>query len=110
MLRVVLPSSVLEKLQFKLTQAGDPISLTSLLVIWACSTAILPGMFFMVNVANGAQLDTRKLGVLLVLFAGGLYLPLMWLRAKIRNRQNKVLKARVEELRGDRARRRRTRD
>lgn len=92
-LRLVLPSSMLERLQFKLTQAGDPVGLTGMLIIWALSATVLPLLYVTVISASGARFGSQQLGLLLVLFAGGLYLPLMWLRAKIRSRQSTILKS-----------------
>jgi tight adherence protein C len=92
-LRVVLPSSVLDKLQFKLTQAGDPIGLTGLLVIWAVCATALPLVYFMAVTAGGTGFGSQQLGLMGALLLGGLYAPNMWLRSKIRSRQSVILKS-----------------
>jgi tight adherence protein C len=92
-LRVVLPSSMMERLQFRLTQAGDPVGITGLLVIWATCAAVFPLMYFFVLTATGTRIGTQQLGLMAVLLGGGLYLPHMWLRSKIRSRQNTILKS-----------------
>jgi tight adherence protein C len=93
MLRVVLPGSVLDKLQFKLTQAGDPIGLTGMLVIWGVCATILPALYLVAITAGGTGLGMQQLGLLAALVLGGLYMPHMWIKAKIRARQRVILKS-----------------
>ena len=93
MLRVVLPGSVLDKLQFKLTQAGDPIGLTGLLIIWGVCATILPALYFVTITARGTGFGVQQLGLMTALVLGGLYMPHMWIKAKIRARQRVTLKS-----------------
>jgi tight adherence protein C len=92
MLRVALPSSLFERLAFRLTLAGDPVSVTGLMVIWVVCAGLLPALYLLVVTASGGRMGPQQLGVLAVLFVGGAYLPHMWLKAKTRARQSMILK------------------
>lgn len=91
-LRIVLPSSMFERLQFRLTRAGDPVGVTGLLIIWAICATVFPGMYLTLALAGGARLGPPQLGLVGMLFIGGAYVPHMWLNAKTRSRQSTIIK------------------
>ena len=92
-MRVVLPSTLAEKLQWKLTLAGDPVTLTGLYATWAACAVGLPVMYAFSVMAGGAGFGQQQLGLLVVIAAMGAYLPWMWLGLKISRRQASILKA-----------------
>lgn len=93
LLRVLLPSSTRDKLQWRLTMAGDPMSLTTLLIVWGGAAIGLPAAYFLMVQASGSQLGLQQMLLLLLLAGGGIYVPHVWLRSKTKRRQHTVLKS-----------------
>ncbi len=88
----VLPPSLLARLRWRLTRAGDPVSLAGLLVLWAACALGLPGMLVLAFASRG-RVDTMGLGLILLAGLLGLYLPQAWLDNRTRERQQRILKA-----------------
>jgi len=92
-IRQVLPNGISEKLAWKLTLAGDPLTLPQLYAVWGTAIVALPAGFSFLIVASGNSFRMPQL-LLLGLMAGmGLYLPNVWLRSKAKKRQHNILKS-----------------
>jgi len=89
----VLPSSVAVKLKWRLTLAGDPVSLTGLVAIWVAAGILLPGVYFLLVSGGGTNVDGMSILLMIMLTGTGAYLPHVWLKAKARQRQNQILKS-----------------
>jgi tight adherence protein C len=89
--RMVLPPSMLARLQWRLTVAGEPVSLSGLLTIWAVAAFGLPGLYFLV-VVSGGEVQQRQLMLLGAMAALGAYLPHLWLSRRTDQRKKKILK------------------
>lgn len=89
----VLPSGITERLTWKLTLAGDPMSRTTLIVVWCAATVLLPlGFVALIRLAGGAYGGMQAF-VTLALAGGGFMLPNMWLKTKAKQRQKAILKS-----------------
>jgi tight adherence protein C len=92
-LNQVLPQGVAEKLAWRLTLAGDPMSLTQLFAVWGAAVVVLPTAFALLVLAAGGSFGMQQV-MLVVLMAGiGAYLPHVWLRSRARRRQKTILKS-----------------
>ncbi len=89
--RVVMPASVLHKLQWRLTVAGDPLSITGLLVMWGLCAAALPGGLFVLLSSTGG-LTSQAMLLLVAFIVLGAYLPHLWLKNTMERRQKHILK------------------
>lgn len=88
----VLPPSLLARLRWRLTRAGDPISVTGLLILWVACALGLPGMLSLAFASHGGM-DPMETGILLLAALLGAYLPQAWLENRTRERQHRILKA-----------------
>lgn len=91
-LKIILPSTTLDRLQWRLMVAGDPVSLPGLLIIWVVCAFLLPGMFLVLLLASGAKFSSQQIGLTLVLLLIGGVMPHMWLRMITRKRQSSIMK------------------
>ena len=89
---ILLPSSQTDRLRRRLTLAGDPMSLTMLLVVWAAVGLLLPGCYLLLALAS-AGLGRTQVLILLALAGMGMYLPHVWLKAKTKARQKQILQS-----------------
>ena len=89
--RVALPGSLLARLQHRLTLAGDPISLTGLLIVWAVCAVGLP-VLYVVFAASSAGVETSKFGLTLAIGLVGAYMPHVWLNRRRTQRQTTMMK------------------
>jgi len=92
-LNQVLPNGIMEKLAWKLTLAGDPMALRTLLTVWGCAVVLLPLAFIFLVVAAGGGFGMQQIMIVLITAVLGLYLPNVWLKAKAKQRQKAILKA-----------------
>jgi tight adherence protein C len=90
MVQMVLPPSMMGRLQWRLTVAGDPVSLTGMLTIWAIATFALPGVYLIV--AMRGSMGSMQLLMLCGMGALGAFLPHLWLKQKMERRQKSILK------------------
>lgn len=93
MLGVLLPTSTLDTLRWRLTLAGDPISVTTLLIGWAAMAIGLPVAYFVLVASGPNGVSGQQLVLLLLVAAIGAYLPHVWLRSKAKSRQKVILKS-----------------
>lgn len=89
----ILPAGQLERLQWRLTQAGDPCTVPALLGIWLAAAALLPLSYFTLVRMRGAGFGTMELVLLLVLTLLGAFGPHLWLSNKKKRRQSAILKS-----------------
>jgi tight adherence protein C len=64
-----------------------------MLIIWAACATILPALYVTAISASGSGFGTQQLGLLAAMALGGLYLPNVWIKTKIRARQSTILKS-----------------
>lgn len=87
-IRELLPSSLFDKLATLLINAGMPnTSPETFAVVWAMLAFGLPTLAFMIGLAKSSILFP------LVFFAFGAYLPLFFVRGKMKRRRTRMLKA-----------------
>jgi tight adherence protein C len=89
----VLPAGIVEALAWRLTLAGNPMSVTSLIALWASAIVLLPLGFVLLTLAAGTSFGGIQLLLLAALAGVGGYVPLLWLRSKARQRQRVILKS-----------------
>jgi tight adherence protein C len=92
-LRQVLPNGISEKLAWKLTLAGDPLTLPQLYAVWGIAIVALPTAFAVLIVASGNSFRTPQILLTGLMAAMGVYLPNVWLRSKAKKRQHNILKS-----------------
>ncbi len=88
----VLPTTLVERVRAMLVAAGSPLRLPTFLLIWALVGVIAP-LAVSVLVAASDLPPASRLVLVLAVLAGGWYLPLLWLRARVRARQTAIIKA-----------------
>lgn len=92
LLRQIMPVGASEKLAWKLTLAGDPVTLSQLFAIWGGAVVALPLIFVLLIVAAGAAFGPQQFMLLVLIALIGAYLPNMWLKSKAKQRQKTILK------------------
>jgi tight adherence protein C len=90
--RVVLPSSMIQRLQWRLTMAGDPIDIVGLAVVWAVCAIVLPLGYALLVTTRGGGFDQTQIVMFGVIALMGAYMPHVWLKLKISQRQTTILK------------------
>jgi tight adherence protein C len=93
LLNQALPGGITERLAWKLTLAGNPLSLTTLLVVWGAAIVLLPAGFIALITLGGGRFGSMQMIVTLALAGGGFLLPNMWLKSKAKQRQKAILKS-----------------
>jgi tight adherence protein C len=91
-LKVLLPVQFVKGIEFRLVQAGEPVTLSGFLVIVALVEATMLGMGFVMALASGG-LQGRGILVLIGLGFLGLFMPRVWLGNQVRSRQKEILKS-----------------
>ena len=89
----VLPAGMAEKLAWRLTIAGDPLSLNTLVAVWAAAVLVLPAAFLVLIRAAGGSIGSQQLVIVLVMAVIGGLLPHMWLKSKAKQRAKLILKS-----------------
>lgn len=89
----VLPAGIKEKLTWKLTLAGDPFSLSTLLIIWGAAIGLLPVIYLLLVRVGGGGFGVMQWLVLAIVIVAGFYIPNMWLKAKAKQRQKNILRS-----------------
>jgi tight adherence protein C len=92
-LNQVLPNGIMEKLAWKLTLAGDPMTLRTLLTVWGCAIVLLPLAFILLVLSAGGGFGMQQIMVVVITAVLGLYLPNVWLKMKAKQRQKAILKS-----------------
>lgn len=88
----LLPHGLLARMRRKLIQAGEPITPQGFLIVCAVAAGVLGVLGFTMTTAMLGSLDTKGL-LFTAVFAGcGIFLPLMWLNSRVRQRQAAVIK------------------
>ena len=88
----LLPHGLLARMRRKLIQAGEPITPQGFLTVCAVAAGILGVLGFTMTTAMLGSLDTKGLLFTAVLAGCGIFLPLMWLNSRVRQRQAAVIK------------------
>ncbi len=91
-LELLIPSSMVGRLEAKLTTAGSPLSARTLLAVWGMLAVGLP-LLIGVLVLPGKVPINMKLLYLVVTVLIGAYGPYVWLNGRVRRRQTRVIKA-----------------
>lgn len=90
-IRVALPTTIAEKLQWRLTVAGDPLSLMGLIIVWGGMIAGLPVLLLFLATTSGSV--SEKTPLMAVMSAAlGAYLPHFWLNMRASRRRTEFLK------------------
>jgi tight adherence protein C len=89
----LLPVGMLSRIRLKLVRAGEPITLEGFLVICAVGAGVFGALGLSAIMASGGALDTKMLGLTLLLTGFGGYMPFMWLSSRVRQRQTAVTKS-----------------
>ncbi len=95
----VLPASVLSKIERELVTAGNPMTMTGFLTMWAVCVLLMTGFVVLAAVVTiGANLGAKQVMVMLVFIIIGLMLPRIWLQGKVKARQKEVVRALPDAL------------
>ncbi len=92
----VLPQSVLSDVQKNLVMAGNPVKFNTFLSFWLgiMITFLLLGLAILFNGGPSMQ----KFGMMAVMLGVGFMGPRMWLKGKVKSKQQAVLKALPDSL------------
>ena len=92
----VLPQSVLSDVQKNLVMAGNPVKFNTFLSFWLgiMITVLLLGLAILFNGGPSMQ----KFGMMAVMLGVGFMGPRMWLKGKVKSKQQAVLKALPDSL------------
>jgi tight adherence protein C len=89
----VLPAGIVEQLAWRLTLAGNPMGVTTLIAVWGAALVLLPLGFILLTLGMGGGFGAQQLLIIVILTAMGGYLPHVWLRSKAKQRQKLILKS-----------------
>lgn len=89
----VLPAGIIDQLSWRLTVAGNPMGVTTLIALWGAAIVLLPLGFVFMTLAMGGSFGGQQWLIILVLALMGGYLPHIWLRSKAKQRQKLILKS-----------------
>lgn len=91
--RRFLPEHMLEQVQHRLVMAGNPTTLSRLMIAWFVGIIGLPLLFAITVLPGQASISRLDLGCLFGLIVIGYMGPKAWLDGKVRNRQKEILRA-----------------
>src|SRR4030042_3614573 len=83
----LLPHGLLARMRRKLIHAGEPITPQGFLTVCAVAAGVLGVLGFTMTTAMLGSLDTKGLLFPAGLTGCGVFLPLMWLNSRVRQRQ-----------------------
>jgi tight adherence protein C len=90
--RRFLPSEMLERIETMLAQAGHPLTLQRMVMVWAVGIVGLPVAYAAIVLSGGSTLGTPQLVSLAIVPVLGFYVPKVWLSGKIKKRRKTILK------------------
>jgi tight adherence protein C len=88
----ILPSSISERLELSITQAGLRMSPGQVMVLVAVTAGVLP-LFLLVLFASNGSSPTMLLVIYGVFVGMGLYGPRVWLLGRVKRRKKEIWKA-----------------
>ncbi len=89
----LLPSTLIDRIRYLLTLAGNPFSLSGFLFLMAATGLAIPALFLSLMLLAGGGFGAMQFLGLLAFVAVGLYLPYFWLAKRVGRRQNAILKS-----------------
>ncbi|MDI6858752.1 MAG: type II secretion system F family protein [Dehalococcoidia bacterium] len=89
----LLPQSFVMRLRARLERAGEPTTLEGYLIITALAAAVLSGLGLAVGIAMYGGVDSKVLGIAVVMAGVGVFLPTLWLKNRINQRRTAIIKA-----------------
>jgi tight adherence protein C len=89
----VLPAGWIDQLTWRLTVAGNPMGVTTLIALWLAALTVLPLGYLFLTLSVNATIGGQELLIAGVLTLVGGYLPHVWLRSKAKQRQKMILKS-----------------
>lgn len=88
----LLPQSFVARLRARLERAGEPTTLEGYLIITALAAVVLAGLGLAVGIAMYGGLDSKVLGIAVVMAGVGVFLPTLWLKNRITHRRTAIIK------------------
>ncbi len=89
----VLPTTLVDRIRYLLTQAGEPFSLSAFLTLMVVTAVAIPGLFLALMLMAGAGFESMTILGLITFTIAGLYLPYFWLSRKVGRRQHEMMKS-----------------
>jgi tight adherence protein C len=89
----LLPQTMLDRLRLKLARAGDPVTASGFLLLCAAIGGVLGGLGLAMGVAMKGALDSKSLGMAIILGGIGAFFPLIWLSSRTRRRQTEIVRS-----------------
>jgi len=88
----LLPQSFVTRLKARLERAGKPTTLEGYLIITALAAVVLSGLGLAVGIAMYGGVDSKVLGIAVVMAGVGVFLPTLWLKNRITHRRTAIIK------------------
>ena len=88
----LLPQSFVTRLKARLERAGEPTTLEGYLIITALAAVVLSGLGLAVGIAMYGGVDSKVLGIAVVMAGVGVFLPTLWLKNRITHRRTAIIK------------------
>ena len=92
-LHKAMPKTMLQNIEKRLLVAGEPMTLHAFLTFQLVSAAAFFGMPVLVVFGGMVAVSPMSLGVILALGGVGVFVPHFWLRSRVSQRQNLIIKS-----------------
>lgn len=92
LMRRMMPTAFLERVQMRLVVAGEPMTLNAYLMFQVVSAATFLLLPLLIVMGGGIGLGPMSFLLIAMFAAVGLFLPSMWLRQRVGQRQGLIIK------------------
>jgi len=89
----ILPRGILNKLKMRLVRAGEPVTPEGFIMIILTGGGVLGGLGFLLTIAGKGTLDIKSIGMVVLMTGAGIFLPVMWLSNRVRQRQTAIIRS-----------------
>ena len=93
LLRRVLPTTMLTRIEERLVLAGEPMTVSAFLTMQLISVGAFVALPLLLFVGSGGGISPLKLLVAVCFLVAGVMLPQMWLRSRVTARQKVIIKS-----------------
>ncbi len=93
LLKRAMPTATLERMQHRLVQAGEPMTLNSFLTLQAITTGTFVLLPLLLIIGAGATMSPKLLALIVGFGVGGFFFPQLWLNQRAGQRRGQIIKS-----------------